>query len=229
LKVTLIGVLVVAFLTLNSGSAIAQRADCPKEDAPRPMMPAGPPPKYVPEVDFRASPDEPRRTTRFPPPGPPKYGLLDAEEGHLAGMLSPLKYGSAKEPSADTLRQLVPVVATQLASWKLLGYERPHFRVHQVGLFTKDGSTLRFEQYRQFPDQGVAYRPSQANATIGSIPAWEGGIRSPSGCVKSTLNWTVDDLNFSLMIVGPLTWESQKALLMQIAASVEAARQRKQK
>lgn len=220
------GLLTVA-LAVAAGNATAQRADCPKDIlVSNPLLPPGPPPTVEPEFDFPASPDTPSRPPRFPPPGPPKYDLLETEEGYLAEMVRSARSPSAPAPSAEALRQLVPVSDTKLATWQFVKHERTHFRVQQISLFSKNGSLLRFQQYREFPDQGAAFPLNQANARIGDIPAWEAGLRSPSGCVLATLSWKAGDLHFSLSTSGPLDWAAQKALLMDIASSIEAARKR---
>lgn len=222
--------------------AHAQRADCPRMDAPMPMKPPGAPPPILPPAQFPERWDD---AVKLPPPQSrelsrdevPKDALAkwdrmreearrndwmtEAEEGHVAAMarMSQTARAAALPPALRAFA--VDVGRSPLATWTYLGFlERG--RLHVARYFrAADGSVLELDEFA-FKDAGGAIieLPGGSNASVSGRRAQIGGLRSPSGCVQSALSWQDDRVDYRLTITGPLELQRQRALLMQTAEAI---------
>ena len=56
--------------------------------------------------------------------------------------------------------------------------------------------------------------------TLGRFPVNRGTLRSPSGCVSSSLRWHGDGRSYTLEMAGPPSLEKQREVLLGIARSI---------
>jgi hypothetical protein len=202
--------------------ANAQRADCPRLDAPMPMSPPGKPP-LLPKVTFPETLGGEVKV-EMPPSEPPDDNPIEAEEGHIARVARMGGLARHSPPPEDILRELVDHRKTALSEWRFLGYVRdmPRHKVPRV--FDHEGSVLVFEQWNMKADGiGEPHAVQYPNGAVGRFPARSGGMRSPSGCVSANLHWYSDGTYFLLEIAGPLSAQQQHAILASVARSIAAA------
>jgi hypothetical protein len=194
----LLGTMLCAVSTL----AFAQRADCPKPDVP---MPTNPP----------AFADDPSKAD-------PNAEFLEAEEGHVSAILQMARRvrPGPLPSSADAVA--VDVLRTPLALWNYLGYLPSPMRSRVTRFFGKEGSLLALSEWAYRGDMGgdLPASPDVSNRTIGGRPAGLHGLRSPSGCVSTTLSWKDDNKLWRIEIVGPLSIEKQRTTVMQIGEAI---------
>ena len=191
-----------AVLLAMSMAASAQRADCPMPDVP---MPTNPP----------AFSDDPAKVD-------PNADYLEAEEGHVSAILQmekrvrsgPLPPSSAYV-ALDTLR-------TPLAQWNYVGYLPSPMASRVTRFFRKDGSLLALSEWAYRRDMGgdLPSMPGVSNRTVGGREAGLHGLRSPSGCISTTLSWKDDNKLYRIELVGPMDAEQQRATLMQIGEAI---------
>jgi hypothetical protein len=178
-----------------SCAAWAQTPDCPKRGLPMPMRP--------PQIPQQALPQD---------------AVFDAEEGHVAAILSmerSLKPGPVPEAVAPLAAD---VSATPLAQWSYEGY-LPERVPHRVSRFFRSpsGALLAMGEWDYKPDIGDAKFPGMNNAMVGGKPAGLFSLRSPSGCVSTILSWKDERKLWRLEIAGPLDLEQQRSTLTRIA------------
>lgn len=226
--------LAFALLVAFACAAHAQ-PDCPPRNAPVPTSPPGPPPDFVPNIDFPKTWDENVATPR--PSGveisPPDNSaerkardwIMDVEDGHVAG-LAFLASRVRREAPPGAGRLQVKVGATPLATWELLGYAPTGSPNRVSRLFRRsDGSLLALEEWDFATDGGAIYQAAgMKNARVGAHAATLTGMRGKSGCVASTLSWFDARESFELKISGPPALAEQRATLQAIAESIEKAR-----
>jgi hypothetical protein len=221
--------------------AYAQRADCPRVDAPRPMSPAGGPPPFRPSINPPAHFGDPMP--------PPKSGeiplssldekekaqylaelarrranddLLNAEEGHVAGLAWEAQAARSDVPRGVDPTKLADIRATPLQDWAALGYG-PNFSPHNVTRYFRaaDGSVVSLHEWDYKADGGAVFAlPGSNNLRVRGFDARMGGLRSPSGCVNASLAWTEPDRSVDLLVVGPRDLARQRALLRAIAETI---------
>lgn len=216
----------IVLLSAERG-ATAQTNDCPLRNAPVPHSPPGPPPDWIPEVTFPKVWDgksKIKTEVKPPPLSPASQELIEAEDGHVSGILRLAEHArAASSPPAAVLGGMVDVRDTVLARWQFVGYawDRSPNRLSRI--FTRDGSTLEFEQWNFAVDGGAIYPTRSPDTTVGRFPATSSGLRGPSGCVAATLTWQSEATYYELHIAGPLSLEAQRATLMEVATSIDTA------
>jgi hypothetical protein len=181
-----------------AAGAWAQAPDCPKRGVPMP-----PRPPQIPQQEL------------------PQDAVFDAEEGHISAILNmerALKAGPVPPAVADIATD---VAQTPLSRWKYEGY-LPERVPHRVSRFFRstDGALLALGEWDYKPDIGDVQFPGMNNASVAGRPAGLFSLRSPSGCVSTTLSWADDRKLYRLEIVGPLQMERQRATLKEIADSL---------
>jgi hypothetical protein len=206
-------------VSLAAFSATAQRPDCPVRDAPRPSAPPGKPPEFLPKFTFPEVWGEEVKT-EAPLMGPSSEELIDAEEGHVTAVARTTELAHGPAPAEDILRLGVDPGKTDLSGWRFEGYVREMPRQKVTRVFTRHGSTLVFEEWNFAADGARVYPTRQPSTAVGPFPATWGGLRAPSGCVSTALTWGDDKTNYSLRLVGPLSLDEQRALLLRVARSI---------
>ncbi|HET9653404.1 MAG TPA: hypothetical protein VFP36_14485, partial [Usitatibacter sp.] len=154
-----------AFACTIACAAAAQRADCPKRDVP---MPARPPQIGAPV---------------------PEDGVFNVEEGHVSAMLQverSAKRGALPAQAAGTASD---VSATPLAQWSYEGY-LPGPTPSRVTRFFRSpqGALLAFSEWSYAADVGAITMQGLDNRLVHGQPAGLFSMRSPSGCVSTTLS-----------------------------------------
>jgi hypothetical protein len=186
-----------AFLCAVAGSAHAQRADCPKPGAPMPSRP--------PQLGGPA----------------PANGVFNVEEGHVSAILHFERAAKAGPLPQQDAGIASAIEGTPLAQWNYEGYlpERVPYRVTR---FFRDarGSILAFSEWDFAADVGTITMPGMNNRLVHGRPAGLFAMRSPSGCVSTTLSWKDDRKLYRLEIVGPLDPGRQRAVLVEIGEAV---------
>ena len=177
--------------------ALAQSPDCPKPDARMPMRP-------------------PQITQALPPDA-----VFNAEEGHISAILIMERSVKPGPVPADVAPIASDIASTPLAQWRYEGY-LPERVPHRVSRFFRspDGSVLALGEWDYKPDVGDVQFPGMNNARVGDKRAGLFSLRSPSGCVSSTLSWKDDRKLYRLEIAGPLDMERQRATLMEIGRAL---------
>jgi hypothetical protein len=186
-----------ALIGAVSCAAWAQSPDCPKRGVQMPQRP--------PQITQALQPD----------------AVFDAEEGHISAILI-MERALRAGPVPQNLAGIASDVAkTPLAQWKYEGY-LPEPVPHRVSRFFRGprGSLLALGEWDYRPDVGDVQFPGMNNATIAGKPAGMFSLRSPSGCVSTTLSWKDDRKLYRLEIVGPLDIDQQRATVMRIAESL---------
>jgi len=183
--------LVVAF------AVSAQRVDCPVRGGSMPRTPPGKPP-FTDQIGE----------------------LTQAEEGHLTAIARMVEYADATPPAPDVLLGLVDPGKTALSQWRFEGHVRGEPRHKVPRVFTKGGSVLVFEQWNMAADGASVVSSAGPSVMLGQLPAWRGGLRSPSGCVSASLTWHDAGVKYSLTVAGPLSLSGQRDLLVSIARSI---------
>lgn len=229
-------------LLVMTFAAAAQRPDCPIRDAPMATRPPGKPPDLLPPA-FIPPPTFPARfeDVRSPSPGPvailpQEADLADAEEGHLTALAKSAELARPDPPPADVLAEIVDPGKTLLSAWRFEGYmpnlswTRPRCdaqgncststRHFVKRIFTRDGSTLSLEEWNMKPDGASIVATLPPTLRIGRFAGHTTGLRSPSGCVMATLAWQGEGRSFTLAIVGPLSPDRQRQLLLEVANSM---------
>lgn len=235
-----LGILLIA--ASLAAPALAQRPDCPPEDAPMPTQPPGGPPPVTPKIDFplkwgdsveppksgeiprssltpqeRASIDELAAKLRA------NDDLLDAEDGHVAGLVHLAKRAVVTAPPGATA-WLVDASKIRFTGWQLVGYLQEGSPNRISRLFKRgDGSLVYFKEWNFGADGGAVHTlPGFTTVRVGRHDASPGGVRGRSGCIQATLTWQDERKHYELAIVGPLGLREQRALLLDIANSVAA-------
>jgi hypothetical protein len=183
----------------------------------------------LPAAAWAQSPDCPKRGVAMPsrPPNMPQTQTLppdavfDAEEGHVSAILNMERALKAGPVPASVASIASDVSATPLARWSYEGY-LPERVAHRVSRFFRgpDGSIVALGEWDYKPDVGDVQFPGMNNATVAGKPAGLFSLRSPSGCVSTTLSWKDDRKLYRLEIVGPLDIESQRAALTRLGESL---------
>jgi hypothetical protein len=220
--------LLVGIVLLGAGlEAPGQMVDCPLRNAPVPQKPPGPPPDWIPDVDFPKVWDgksEIKLKVKPPPLSPPSQELLETEDGYVSNILHRAERArTASSPPPAVLGGMADVRDTVLARWQFVGYGWDHSPNRVSRIFTRDGSTLEFEQWNYALDGGAIFPTRSPDSMVGRLPATSGGLRGPSGCVAASLNWQSETTLYELHIAGPLSLEAQRATLMEVATSIDAA------
>ena len=203
-----------------------------------PMTPPGKAPAFTPQVTFpSAFGGEVKVETGAVLP--PQENPIDAEEGHLTAMARLAKAARHEPPPADVLAGAVDLRKTRLSAWQFDGYV-PNPAAHRARcdaagncstssrhkvtrVFSRDGSTVLFEDWNMAADgAAVVATPPQAIA-IGRFFGNAGALRSPSGCVSASLSWHGEGKSFSLKIIGPMSLQRQRDVLLDLARSIEVA------
>lgn len=180
-------------------SAMAQRADCPKRDVP---MPARPPRIAAPL---------------------PQDAIFNVEEGHVSAILQverAAKPGPLPPPASAIASD---VSKTPLAQWSYEGY-LPERVPHRVTRFFRSpqGALLALSEWDYAADVGTVDIEGMSNRSIHGQPAGLFSMRSPSGCVSTTLSWKDDRKLYRLELVGPLDIEAQRKALVDIGEALRS-------
>ena len=185
-----------------SSTAFAQRADCPKPDVPMPTNP--------PAFSEDASKADPNAE------------FLEAEEGHVSAIMQMARRVRPGPLPASADPVAVDVLRTPLAQWNYAGYLPSPMPTRVTRFFRKEGATLALSEWAYRRDMGgdLPANPDVSNRTIGGRPAGLHGLRSPSGCVSTTLSWKDDNKLWRIEVVGPLSVEQQRATVMQIGEAI---------
>ena len=231
--------------------AFAQHPDCPKANAPMPTSPPGPPPRimppmFTPPATFPKSPEEWKAAT---PPSqvremtPAEIGaegaadiqkdvaqlqagnwLRDVEEGHVSSLLFVEKRSRGEPLPADAAPMAADLQRTPLSAWRYVGHVPTGMPSRAERLYrASDGSLLSLQEWSYKADGGAIYRmPGMSNRKVGGHAATLTGMKGPSGCVKSILQWQDDRKDYRLELAGPLDVEAQRALLVQVAEAIAA-------
>lgn len=230
-------------LLLVPCAANAQRADCPIRNVPMPMSPPGKPPEFAPNVSFpkefggEVKVEGPQRNMPMPetpPRVPPDLNstrgpatarnedasLMDVEEGHVTAVARLGELASSSPPQA-VLQKFVDPSKTALANWRLVGFVPDPSSQSLTRVFSRDNSTLVFEQRNFGADGAKNFRTRSPNTKVGGLPALSGGRRAPSGCVAAILYWYSQETDYKLQIVGPLSFSEQRDVLMEVASSIQ--------
>ena len=180
-----------------SSLALAQTPDCPKADAAMPMRP-------------------PQITQALPPDA-----VFNAEEGHISAILIMERQVKPGPPPQQVAAIASDVSSTPLAQWRYEGY-LPERVPHRVTRFFRspEGALLALGEWDYKPDVGDVQFPGMNNASAGDKRAGLFSLRSPSGCVSTTLSWKDDRKLYRIEIAGPLDMERQRATLMEIGGSL---------
>ena len=187
----------ILIAAVAASRAFAQTPDCPKANATMPMRP-------------------PQITQALPPDA-----VFDAEEGHISAILimeRSVKPGPLPPPLAPIASD---IAGTPLAQWRYEGY-LPERVPHRVSRFFRspEGAVLALGEWDYKPDVGDMQFPGMNNASVGERRAGLFSLRSPSGCVSTTLSWKDDRKLYRLEIAGPLDIDRQRATLMEIGRSL---------
>lgn len=186
-----------AFLCAIAFGAAAQRGDCPKRDVPMPVRP-------------------PQIGTALP-----QNGVFDVEEGHVSAILH-LEHAAKRDAlPADAAVIASDVSQTPLARWKYEGY-LPERVPHRVTRFFRspEGSLLAFSEWDYAADVGTVQMQGLDNRLIKDKPAGLFSMRSPSGCVSTTLSWKDERKLYRLEVVGPAGMDRQRAIVTQIGEAI---------
>lgn len=180
-----------------SCAAWAQTPDCPKRGVPFPQRPPQIPQSLPPEAVF------------------------DAEEGHISAILAMERAVRKGAVPAESAAVASDVAKTPLEGWTYVGY-LPSPSPRRVSRFFRspEGALLAFGEWDYRADVGDAPFSGMDNAAVAGKPAGTFSLRSPTGCVSTTLSWKDDRKLYRLEIVGPLDMASQRAQLMRIAESI---------
>lgn len=173
------------------------------------------------------TPDCPQRGVPFPqrppqiPQSLPPDAVFDAEEGHVSAIVAmerALRPGPVPPEFASAASA---ISGTPLAEWTYEGYlpERSPRRVSRF-FRSPEGAHLAFGEWEYRADVGDVRFPGMDNATVGARSAGLFSLRSPSGCVSTTLSWKDDRKLYRLEIVGPLDMQAQRAQVTRIAESI---------
>jgi len=223
-----------------AGMAHAQRADCPRLDAPVPNRPPGEPPPLLPPVSFPQRLDDgvkPPRSHELSRDEAPAAAIKEwdravakqrandwldeAEEGHVAMVARASMGAQRSSPPAELASAAADVALSPLSSWTYLGFSPagPHHlrRYWRAG----DGSIIELDELDLAATGGaVITLPGMDNARVNGRPATVSGLRSPSGCIESSLAWYDARKSYALRLVGPLELQRQRAVLMEVAQSI---------
>jgi hypothetical protein len=233
-------ILAACALLAFAAVAHAQRADCPHLDAPPPNRPPGEPPPLLPPVSFpqrledgvKAPQSHELSRDEVPAAAMKEWDrrvekerandwLLEAEEGHVA-MVARASRGAQLSPPPPGLASAASDIASSpLASWTYLGFSPagPHHlrRYWRAG----DGSIIEMDELDLEATGGaVITLPGMHNARVNERPATMSGLRSPSGCIQSSLAWYDQRKSYALRLAGPLDLQRQRAVLMEVAQSI---------
>jgi hypothetical protein len=223
-----------------AGMAHAQRADCPHLDAPLPQRPPGEPPALLPPVSFPQRLDDPvqppqsRQLSRdeFPADAMRQWDrgvekqrandwLDQAEEGHVAMVARAARDAQPSSPPRELASAPTDMALSPLASWTYLGFSPAgphHLRRYWRAA---DGSIIELDEHDLQATGGAVFTlPGMDNARINGRPATISGLRSPSGCIASSLAWYDQRKAYALRLVGPLELQRQRAVLMEVAQSI---------
>jgi hypothetical protein len=209
-------------LTLAAIGANGQQVDCPRRNAPNPASPPGMPPTSMPVVHFPKVWGG-KMGIEGPALLPASEDLNEAEEGHVTAVAKTVDFARANPPPDDVIRGIVDLQKTVLSNWRFEGYMLGDQRHKVTRVFSRSGSVLVLEEWNFAADGGNVFPTREPSAKVGRFPARRGGIRAPSGCVAADLNWQGDGSYFDLRVVGPLSLEKQRELLMTVAQSIAAA------
>ena len=170
---------------------------------------------------------------------PPQEALIDVEEGQLTAISRLAKEARHEPPSAEVLAGAVDLRKTRLSAWRFDGYLpnpaslRPRCDAagncsttsrHKVTrVFSKDDSTVLFEDWNMAADGAALVATPPQTVAIGRFFGNAGALRSPSGCASASLSWHGEGKSFSLTIFGPLSLQQQREVLLDLARSIEMA------
>jgi hypothetical protein len=222
-----------------AATAHAQRADCPHLDAPVPARPPGEAPPILPpfnpperfEDALRQPPPQSRELSRdeFPADAMKDWDrqvdtkrandwLTPAQEGHVAMVAHAAVHAQRSTPPPELAAAATDMGGSLLAAWSYLGFAPagPHHvrRYWRAG----DGSIIEVDEHDLEAAGGAVFTlPGMDNARVGARPATVGGLRSPSGCIASSLGWYDERRSYALQLVGPLDLSRQRAVLMEVA------------
>lgn len=203
-------------------AASAQGVNCPARNAPMPTTPPGKPPDFHPTVTFPSKFEE---EVKIEPRAilPLGEDLVDAEEGHVTAIAISAEKATLVPPPPDVSRELVDTRKTLLSEWRFNGYlpDAPRHKVPRV--FSRNGSVLIFEQWNMAADGASIVATPVQTVRIGRFPGQTGGLRTPSGCIGASLAWDDNGVSYSLRMAGRESLEQQRALLLAVARSIEAA------
>jgi len=188
---------ICGLLLAVSGALHAQTADCPKRDVPLPSRP--------PQMSET----------------PPADGIYSVDEGYVSAILQVekrIKRGLAPQPSAGPLRDLLE---TPLGKWGYEGY-LPERTANRVTRFYRsaDDAVVAFSEWDYAADVGTIDIPGMDNTTLAGKPAGLIAMRSPSGCVSTTLSWKDERKLYRVELVGPFDAQRQRAMLMEIGEAL---------
>jgi len=223
-----------------AGLAHGQRADCPRLDAPLPNRPPGEPPPLLPPVSFPqrledgVKPPRSHELSRDEAPAAEMKEwdgavaklrandwLDEAEEGHVAMVARASRTARLSPPPPELASAASDMALSPLKSWTYLGFAPAgahHLRRYWRAV---DGSIIEMEELDLEATGGaVITLPGMDNARVNQHPATMSGLRSPSGCIESSLAWYDQRKSYTLRLVGPIELQRQRAVLMEVAQSI---------